>query len=828
MGPWNAPNKALPARPESGSRARESVLRLDNEDAEEEPVVVQTATITQNVRDRSASGSRAQLVTQPATQAASLATAQPTLRSRYQDTRFGSADSQIDTTRPDPPFLQSSFSRSPRRLRTPDNIFTGRTGDHQEQPPRLYSPTRAESPAKSQPNGTTGVARTDFAMPSRSPQPPPERQPSRGHMREGSINSWLDPIDESGGSTSSSVHSRTSSLGYRRKHIRSASGNTEAEFDTALDAAIEAAYDEGYEPMSADELHRDEPDEEIVANALRKVELARERVRQTEREAAEEKAERQRLLKERFEAQDPEGFFDDNSSEEDERMLEEMTRDLAIEDFGARRASPHIPRESDSSGLTSRTYHSSTGSSNLVTGTTSIAISETKAKPNFTTLGTPAAPPPTSSLPDLPLPRPSSAAAQQSVRSRRLSGQKPKDLKIETSKVRTQNPTRMVEQPKQSSAIATSKTDAQKTQPPLRRPISPPADPSPSEPRALGSPFASRGPLDSDEQQTARAGSPSTTKLRKNFSSSSLRSMRARNMSLSNLEDASDMSPGTPSTQPLTARTPALPALPTSVTMQSGEKAAAAAVNGHFLFATDIHSATSPGVPNPLAATGIVALEPCPTDFMLRPFWLMRCLYQTLVNPRGGYVSQKLFVPRDVWRVRGVKLKNLEDKVSNCDLLTAALLKLAKVDSFDADAMLEEMQSLEGVLEQVQANLTRKLGNEVGVQGSGMLFKDSAAGDADASGVPRSGSVSNKSSSFSWRRLRSKNSAAGLTNTYSNRNGDVEGAKEIPNLASLPMTPNPTSKPARRDVALAQFSGPYANYMSSLARLFDAAQAIGK
>jgi hypothetical protein len=209
----------------------------------------------------------------------------------------------------------------------------------------------------------------------------------------------------------------------------------------------------------------------------------------------------------------------------------------------------------------------------------------------------------------------------------------------------------------------------------------------------------------------------------------------------------------------------------------------------------------------------------------------MRCLYQTLVNPRGGYVSQKLFVPRDVWRVRGVKLKNLEDKVFNCDLLTAALLKLAKVDSFDADAMLEEMQSLEGVLEQVQANLTRKLGNEVGVQGSGMLFKEASnTGDGDASGVPRSASVSNKSSSFSWRRLRSKNSAAGLGNTYNNRvaSGDLDGSKDVPNLASLPMTPNPTSRPAKRDVALAQFSGPYANYMSSLARLFDAAQAIGK
>ncbi|KAJ2983757.1 hypothetical protein NQ176_g442 [Zarea fungicola] len=40
------------------------------------------------------------------------------------------------------------------------------------------------------------------------------------------------------------------------------------------------------------------------------------------------------------------------------------------------------------------------------------------------------------------------------------------------------------------------------------------------------------------------------------------------------------------------------------------------------------------------------------------------------------------------------------------------------------------------------------------------------------------------------------------------------------------MTVQPTSRPPRRDLSLAQFSGPNANYMNSLARLFDAAQAV--
>lgn len=821
MGPWkDGTAKALPARPESGSK-RQSVLRVGSVGNAE----AATARLDQ--------GEGVESSPQEGSAPGAAPTQQLPLRSRYNDSRFGSDSTRQDVARPDPPFLQSAFSSSPRRLRAPDN---GPLARHDGQSgARPLSPDRSQSPAKPLANGSSGIARTDYAMPSRSPQASPDRNTSRGHMREGSINSWLDPIDESGGSTSSSVHSRTSSLGYRRKHIRADSSGSKAELDAAMDAAIEAAYDDGYEPMAIEEEY-EEPSDVIVANALRKVEMARERKRQAEREIAEEEARRQQMLKERFEAQDPEGFFDDNSSEEDERMLEEMTRDLAIEDMGrdqSQRLRHAVPRESDSSGFTSRTYHSSTGSSNPVTGATSFTMtSENKSKTNLA-LGNPIAPPPTASLPELPPPRPSSAAAQQSVRNRRLSGQKPKDLKIETSRIGPSAPPKNNEEvprPKTSTAAGSTASFSQ-PHPSLPRPVSPiSADPSSAEPRQLGSPLATRNHIDDDERHSGRAASPSMTRLRKNFSSSSLRSIKTRNMSLSALDDASDMSPGTPASNPMTARTPALPAIPSGMATQAG----GTAVSGHFLFATDIHSANSPGIPNPMASTGIVALEPCPTDFMLRPFWLMRCLYQTLVNPRGGYISQKLFVPRDVWRVRGVKLKNLEDKVSNCDLLTAALLKLAKVDSFDADAMLEEMQSLEGVLEQVQANLARKLGNEVGVQGSGMLFKEaSSTAETDSgSGVPRSGSVSNKSSSFSWRRLRSKNSAAGLGSSYNTgraaASGDADGVREVPNLASLPMTPTPTSKPARRDVALAQFTGPYANYMSSLARLFDAAQAVGE
>ena len=100
--------------------------------------------------------------------------------------------------------------------------------------------------------------------------------------------------------------------------------------------------------------------------------------------------------------------------------------------------------------------------------------------------------------------------------------------------------------------------------------------------------------------------------------------------------------------------------------------------------------------------------------------------------------------------------------------------------------------------------------------------------DADIGGTgSKAGSVSSKSSTFSWRRLRSKNSGVALSNAYSNKVISVNGSKEGLTMGTLPMTSLTTLRVAKRDVSQVQFSGPNANYMEALVRLFDAAQAIG-
>ena len=758
--------------------------------------------------------------------------------------------------------LQSSFSKAPRK---PETLTLPRPMDQYYMPPPL-SPRRTASPALLQaPKSPDRAVRSDFSAPSTRPtQNAPPVNHQRGNSHEST--SWLEVIEESAGSAGSSVHSRSSSR-VTRKHIRAPSGDTEAEFDAALDDAIEAAYDDGYEPevdanegaMLVLDIPSEEEPEDAVTRALRRVELARERVRESEREALELANERERQLRIQQQLEDEEegyndmstrDFFDGNESEEEERILEEMTQGYVIEDFSfGRQSKPSVPRESDSSGLTSRTWHSSLASNAPTANTALTTVSEN------TVVSSPSKPP-TTLPPPLPLgalPQPpvllsaESSPSKETVRNRRLSGQNPKQLKIETTQM---SPTKApVEDSPASPQLRVGGYIAQQ-----RQALS-------AGPNKLVGPFSARGapspipggtvrngietpplPAALAQEGEPRSGSPSLPRppLRKNFSSSSLRSMKSRNLSVTNIDEASDISPGTPLSNQFGSgsssnRLPAMPSLPTPVATAFKDRINNSSTGGLYLFESDFHSPRSPGSPNPLTEDAPAALEPCPSDTSLRPFWLMRCLYQTLCHQRGGYISNKLFIPRDVWRVKGVKIKNVEDKISNCDLLTAALQRLAQTDSNDADAVLDEMQALESVLEQVQGALTRKLGNEVGVQSASALFREANAEEA-ATPVPRSGSVSSKGSAFSWRRLRNKNSSAGLATSYAGKGGsgganssttNVEGVGKDMLLPSLPMTNHPTSRPTKRELDQVHFSGPNATYMSSLAKLFDAAQAVG-
>ncbi|TVY30501.1 hypothetical protein LHYA1_G000538 [Lachnellula hyalina] len=851
-------SKALPQRPESEGRRVEE-LTLQDED--EEPAIIETATVTRIVNDQS-------YITEP-DQARSVPTSHlPARRESLLPSALGSMPYRGNSAFSE---YDRSQSKSPMKMRIKEtNSNLAPPMESLYMPPPL-SPRRPTSPMNHAPQTNhTRQHSSDLYT-----QTDPGASPSRGHTRAPSNESmsWLDTIDESSGSTASSVHSRTSSLGVRRKRIRAASGATEAEFDAALDAAVEAAYDDGFEPMGGSAVNRFDydDDDEIVANVRRKVELAKERVRQSEREAAIQDArdrERKRLL---LQEQAPQNTFEDeydNESEEEERMLEEMTREYVMDDFEfGLQSKSALPRGSDSSEFSGRTWNSSIGSNPTTAGTTLSTVAETSipklpilqpSNSNSNSIH----PPPAQALPPPPPPNPAPqpiAITSKGVRSRRLSGQNAKLLKIETTSktsngALTQPPSMPPPKVPESSSVPIQPKTAGFPQqrpaaasisgrPPIpqviRQASSPLPGPHPADIQAPPTPTLTQftqltqtSTNETDVLPPSPARAQSRAGIRKNFSSSSLKTMKGRNLSVSVIDDGSDISPNTPNSsfnsRDMNGRLPAVPTLPTPISAAFKDKGAPS--GGLYLFDSDIHSPNSPGSPNPLSAGAPIPLEPCPTEFLLRPFWLMRALYQTIAHPRGGYLSTKLFVPRDVWRVKGVKLRNVEDKILSCDYLTAALMKLAKVDTFDADAVLEEMQSLEGILEQVQATLTKKLGNEVGVQGSGGMFKDAPPnGDAETSTTaPKSGSMSSKSSSFSWRRLRSKNSGVGLSNAYSSKTTPTDLPKEGLTMSTLPMTTTSVAKVrfAKRDVSEVQFSGPNANYMGALARLFDAAQTL--
>ncbi|OAP58786.1 hypothetical protein AYL99_06083 [Fonsecaea erecta] len=713
--------------------------------------------------------------------------------------------------------------------------------DAQYMPPPL-SPRRPASPI-SERDANTPLA-------NRRPSDVPK---AALHTREGSTEStsWLDTLEDGDSLTSRS--SRLSSLDFGIQHNHNLVDDFEAEFDAALDAAVDAAYEDNLteEPTPRPDKNAQDFNEEFrtpipAFGAVSKdnsllssdIELTRE-------------------------------YDEGDSSEEEERLLEEMTKGFVFDDFSFdRKSKSALPRQSDSSTFSGRTWTSSLPSTTATNNTTlstlaesQEAVSEMSPRPAPPAKDAPLSSPPKPVLPQAP---PLALSVQPSsrpisvekhsglnIRERRFSGRSGEQLKIETFARRNSStiPTKPIAAPSSVPELdvpgepqKVSQTVPSESTIPSLAPITPmtalpsndsiPSD-SPATPALTQG--GSQGSIEDSvvmppsPVKIGKMGPPAAVK--KNLSSSSL---RLRNLSVATTDTTTE-SPITPVSAGFGGESrkgvPPLPsaALPTPLTAAFGPQLLQA--GGMYLF-DDITATAPPRTPRSPEAPSVSPpqlLEPCPESFLLRPFWLMRCLYQSLSHPKGGYLTTKLFIPRDVWKVRNVKLKALDDKVSQCDLLTAALLKLAKVDTFDADSVLDELQSFEVVLDQVRNNLQKKMGNDVGFSGSSALFK-SAGEDQE---IGKSTSTAAKSIASSWRKLRSKSSAPAMGHQSGQKDGPMAG----PSMASLPMTSSSAVASSRshlhRKIAppptptqLANIQPVHAAYMSSLARLFEAAQVL--
>jgi len=212
----------------------------------------------------------------------------------------------------------------------------------------------------------------------------------------------------------------------------------------------------------------------------------------------------------------------------------------------------------------------------------------------------------------------------------------------------------------------------------------------------------------------------------------------------------------------------------------------------------------------------------------------MRCLYEVAAHPKGGYLSTKLFVPREVWRMKNVKLKHVEEKVNNLELLTDALLRLGALNLLDSDAILREMQSLENVLDQVQASLARRLGSDVGPHTVSTMFKEATGPETVPGSAIEANFKEHKSSGKSmWRKLRGKSTSMseslGMSSVSSK---DVHQGDPF-HMSSVPLTPIigvVSQRFASRGAPVAKMrgEGPHASYMTAIAKLCYAVQVLGK
>ena len=746
-----------------------------------------------------------------------------------------------------------NFSRSP--LRKADQSVTPRAlapPFQTEYIPAPLSPRRGTSPNKPDQDPTSSTM--DDSQ---------QHQDRPDTMMSTETTSWLDTIDESGGSSRSSVHSRSSSMRMRRRQLRAEHGvdDTEVEFEAALDAAVEAAYDDGFE--IADEMTSSQTVDDVILQNRRNIELAKLRVQEAQMEASLlEEAQRSPFRFASGNGSSSKLEDADDEAEEEERILEEMTRGYAMDEFEfGLQSKSALPRQSDSSSFSGRTWPSSLGSN---TANTSLSPSMDSVQMSSKQKLPPLRPPPMSTLPPAPAVIAEETSAQTAaggppprppsftVRERRLSSQNMRHLTIDTNAPRSKSSSNAPTGPAPPVPVASKQEIKTATiVPQIQYPSSASAirraaqAPSPLPEETVSSAIERRYEA-SEEGLSAVSGSPQRllTKsitvpesIRKNKSATSL---KARNLSASAPEQA-DISPITPnsSTFPITidgrkGLAATIPVIPTPT--GNNFTVNGLPTGGMYLLDDGIQAPASPGSRNG-ASSAPLPLEPCPESFLLRPFWLMRCLYQTIAHPRGGYLSTKLFVPRDVWRVKNVKIKGIEEKIASCDLLTAALQKLSKVDTYDADAVLEDMQAFETVLEQVRVSLAKKLGNEVGVQHSAALFKGAASDEtnvinADASGN-KTPNAPGKSYLSSWRKLRNKSSGPALTTMSSASSSSMpkDSTKDTLTLPSLPMTSSISSRPSssrRTAVSQVQPTGPNANYMGALARLFDSVQILGK
>jgi len=99
--------------------------------------------------------------------------------------------------------------------------------------------------------------------------------------------------------------------------------------------------------------------------------------------------------------------------------------------------------------------------------------------------------------------------------------------------------------------------------------------------------------------------------------------------------------------------------------------------------------------------------EMLPSKMIMRPFWLMRLLSRSMYE--GGYLTPRLYVPRQLWYQRGVKYVAIDTKYQACINLVQHLQKIRNTKVENCSEVYEVLRGLENEMEAIQNMLSKKL-----------------------------------------------------------------------------------------------------------------------
>jgi len=99
--------------------------------------------------------------------------------------------------------------------------------------------------------------------------------------------------------------------------------------------------------------------------------------------------------------------------------------------------------------------------------------------------------------------------------------------------------------------------------------------------------------------------------------------------------------------------------------------------------------------------------EMLPQKIILRPFWLMRLLSRSMYE--GGYLTPRVYVPKQLWYQKGVKYVAIETKYQACINLLQHLQKIKDTNVENPSEIYEVLVILESETSAIQNMLAKKL-----------------------------------------------------------------------------------------------------------------------